>query len=121
MAAVLETKPCPYCGHDFKDLAKASEMSVRFRKRPVTIEAMRFTGHNATFIEAWFIGHNSLRFFGTRDGRTIIRIETLEGVMEAQAGDWIIRGIKGEFYPCKNEIFSETYDPEEYIGLQIDN
>jgi hypothetical protein len=40
-----------------------------------------------------------------------LEIETLEGVMTAQPGDWIIRGIAGEFYPCKREIFTATYEP----------
>ncbi|NTU74470.1 hypothetical protein HGB07_10190, partial [Candidatus Roizmanbacteria bacterium] len=63
-------------------------------------------------------GHNIeevLEFTGTDNvaghGTDVVHIKTLEGVMTGSIGDWIIKGIKDEFYPCKPEIFKLTYDP----------
>lgn len=83
-------------------------MIKQYRKKPVVIEAIRFTGSVASAEEIgdWTIptpiGYGSLP-------RTI-RIPTLEGLMTAQAGDYIIKGVKGEFYPCKPDIFKATYE-----------
>ncbi len=86
---------------------------AKYRKKPVVIEAIQFTGHNGTEIEAWMIGHGGLEQFGVtvRNGNLCPVIHTLEGMMETSPGDWIIRGIKGEFYPCKPDIFEATYEP----------
>jgi hypothetical protein len=46
-------------------------------------------------------------------GRVFVQIQTLEGTMRADEGDWIIRGVKGELYPCKPDIFEATYEPAE--------
>ena len=97
-----------------------------FRKKPVTIEAMKYTGRNGDEIAAFM--HHLYPFITGRNGDEIaafmhhlypfikdneLKIGTLEGVMSAKAGDWIIRGVKGEYYPIKNDIFLETYEPEE--------
>jgi hypothetical protein len=76
---------------------------MKFRKKPVVIEAMQWTGTNMPeLIE--FIGEHPptdvLGFF----------IHTLEGQMFASPGDWIIKGVAGEFYPCKPDIFAATYE-----------
>jgi len=78
----------------------------RYRKRPVVIEAMRYTGSNDSAINQWStrVAHKD------DDGRLLI--VTLEGTMAADVGDWIIRGVKGEFYPCKPAIFDATYEAE---------
>lgn len=85
-------------------------MAQRFRKKPVVIEAVQFRVNEkgvGNHIEiATFVG-KTLRVIDMGD--TII-IPTLEGDMEASIGDWIIKGIKGEFYPCKPDIFEATYD-----------
>lgn len=73
-----------------------------FRKKPVHIEAVQYTGDNLADI---------LKFVGKVKTGGGCRIETLEGTMEAMPGDWIIRGVKGEFYPCKPDIFTATYEP----------
>lgn len=80
----------------------------RFRKKPVIIEAMQFNGANAQDIFNWGQGEITVqhRWLG-------IAIETLEGSMVAVSGDWIIKGVKGEFYPCKPDIFAATYEPVE--------
>ncbi|HEL1563485.1 TPA: hypothetical protein TX924_000963 [Streptococcus suis] len=75
----------------------------KFRKKPVEIEAIRFTGSNYEEIRE-FIGKNTLC------SDLSIVIPTLEGDMVAQKGDYIIKGVHGEFYPCKPDIFNETYE-----------
>ena len=89
----------------------------KFRKRPVEIEAMQFDGSiaSADAIERWSGGATACRGYTESDqsGESIragIFITTLEGEMRADAGDWIIRGVKGEFYPCKPDIFAATYE-----------
>jgi hypothetical protein len=81
-------------------------MMPYFRKKPVVIEAREWTGGNAVSLMDW-IGVNSLQ-----DGSTLI-IRTLEGDHEASLGDMIIKGVKGEFYPCKPDIFAATYEAVE--------
>jgi hypothetical protein len=87
----------------------------KFRKKPVEVDAMRWNGtpHAATPIIDWILNNGgTARWHEHEDGRsTHIAIDTLEGVMSADIGDWIIRGVKGEFYPCKPDIFEATYDP----------
>lgn len=79
----------------------------KYRKIPVVIEAVQWLGDNADKIEA-FLGEESPYAF---ENDTIL-IATLEGVMTAALGDWIIRGVNGEFYPCKPDIFAKTYQEE---------
>ena len=85
---------------------------MKFRKKPVEIEAIQFNGENFMQIFEWAMNldeHTSC--LGT-DGKDLT-IMTLEGQMIARPGDWIIRGIKGEFYPCKPDIFEQTYEHVE--------
>lgn len=78
----------------------------KFRKLPVEIEAIRWDGTNHWEILKWM----GERYISTgRDGKHL-SIHTLEGVMQAGLGDWIIRGVADEFYPCKPEIFAATYE-----------
>lgn len=76
-----------------------------YRKKPVVIEAVQFDG-SLNSVESMQIPNCSQLL-----GSNTLEIETLEGVMSAQPGDWIIKGVKGEFYPCKPDIFAATYDP----------
>ena len=82
-----------------------------YRKKPVTIEAVRFRilglRHNGVKIAEWCGG--LLTTERTPNGSTFISIPTLEGTMQAALGDWIIKGVNGEFYPCKPDIFEKTY------------
>ena len=80
----------------------------KFRKKPVEIEAVQFTG-NFDEIEEFTGGDAEFR-----DGKLVIA--TLEGAMEASDQDWIIKGVQGEFYPCKPDIFEQTYDKVEAAG-----
>lgn len=98
----------------------------KFRKRPVVIEAVKFDGgpESATPIIDWILMNGSTArwrdsaeaYQGVNAGHTgwdeALSIDTLEGTIHASPGDWIIKGVKGEFYPCKPDIFEATYDPE---------
>jgi hypothetical protein len=85
---------------------------VRYRKKPVVIEAMQWTGSNWDEIGD-FMEHSC-----TMTVNDAFVIPTLEGELYASVGDWIIKGIKGEFYPCEPDIFAATYEPvEEGEGL----
>lgn len=94
----------------------------KFRKKPVVIEAIQWTGHNATEIML-FVGQK-LKFESVphhieREHDNIphdvywIEIPTLEGTMKATKLDWIIKGVNNEFYPCKPDIFEKTYEPAD--------
>ena len=87
----------------------------RFRKKPVVIEAKRVARKyaNAREVTEWIRANGGLCSV-VRENGVIERfsIKTLEGVMTVSPSDWIIRGVKGEFYPCKPAIFAATYEPE---------
>lgn len=80
-------------------------MIKRYCKKPVVIEAVQWTGDNAQEI-CDFVGEHFA--FHVTDRSTLL-INTLEGVHYASLGDYIIKGVKGEFYPCKPDIFNLTY------------
>lgn len=88
---------------------------TQFRKNPVVIDAIQFTKEdkNRAFN---FITCNHYADWDSADNPTI-RIETTEGEMTASLGDWIIKGVKGEFYPCKPDIFALTYEPAALSAL----
>ncbi len=90
-------------------------MAEKFRKKPIVIEAMQYTekptrdnAEQANSIVVW-VGGSPSRIDWAGGGA--LEILTLEGTMRANVGDWIIKGVKGEFYPCKPDIFEETYEP----------
>lgn len=83
---------------------------MKYRKKPVEIDAVRWFGDNYSEI-ANFLGQGDCSF-NSPDGN-VIEMKTLEGVMTAQIGDYIICGIKGEFYPCKPDIFEASYELSE--------
>ena len=87
---------------------------MRYRKKPVIIEAMRFDGKNRREVLSFIYPNMSeAGLHGAEVMRLPIVIGTLEGDMTANPGDWIIRGVLGEFYPCKPDIFAATYEPAE--------
>lgn len=82
---------------------------MKFRKKPVVIEAVKFDGIKE--IEGVKIGATAISGNVAEMGnKTVGFIETLEGTMTADVGDWIITGVKGEKYPCKPDIFEATYE-----------
>lgn len=91
---------------DGKALADAAV--AKFRKLPVVIEAMQLLGYaNVDETVAWILqGGTEAHLKGDR-----VSIVTREGTMVADPNDWIIKGVAGEFYPCKPEIFAATYEP----------
>lgn len=82
---------------------------MKFRKKPVEIEAERFTEENKDRVFVW-VSCNHYADFDEKH-QPILVLSTLEGDMTARLGDWIIKGVKGEFYPCKPDIFEATYEP----------
>lgn len=90
---------------------------MRFRKRPVVIEAVQFTGHNGTEIEQWSggkaVASPVLEPTQANPTGAYLQIATLEGPMIAIVSDWIIRGVKGEFCSCRADIFEMTYESAE--------
>lgn len=90
---------------------------MKFRKKPVVIEAFKL-GHD--FMPDWFLDKRTANEITThnedgrfRGGPDYALINTLEGQMRAENGDYIIKGIKGEIYPCKPDIFEATYEAAE--------
>lgn len=90
---------------------------MKFQKKPVVIEAMQLTESNRAEILQWAKSYAPL---GTLIGAVPksghphqMLVHTLEGTMTANVGDYIIRGVQGEFYPCKPDIFEQTYDEAE--------
>lgn len=84
---------------------------AKYRKKPVVIEAIKYQAE---------FGNNRVMNWLAQQGASVsdwlffdraITIPTLEGKMTALDGDWIIKGVKGEFYPCKNDVFEATYEP----------
>lgn len=84
----------------------------KFRKKPVVIEAKQLPRANH-LVEDFHRWCDEVCFSNWASGRGGIEIETLEGTMLAEPGDWIIKGVKGEFYPCKPDIFEATYEPAD--------
>jgi len=84
---------------------------MKFRKKSITIEAIQWNGKNEIDIVKLANGDAGLEFCDDfMENNPTVQIETLEGTMTANVGDWIIKGIMGEIYPCKNDIFEKTYD-----------
>lgn len=82
---------------------------AKYRKKPVIIEAVQFDGTDESV--DWLLpqlASGEIRTIGRSCNR--LHIKTLEGVMTANVGDYIIKGVKGEFYPCKPDIFNMTYE-----------
>lgn len=84
---------------------------MKYVKKPVVVEAIKYQAE---------LGNNRVMNWLAQQGANVanwlfhdggITIPTLEGAMKVSDGDWIIKGIKGEFYPCKSDIFDATYDP----------
>jgi hypothetical protein len=81
-------------------------MVKKYRKKPVVIEAIQYTGDNADEIVDFTAGDRQAQITTTKD----LIIPTLEGDHRAIPSDFIIKGISGEFYPCKPDIFDKTYE-----------
>jgi len=80
----------------------------QFRKKPVVIEAVQWDGSIDGALDIVMWSRSPTLKYSTTNG---FSVDTLEGVMLVTEGDWVIRGVKGEFYPCKPDIFAATYEP----------
>lgn len=89
----------------------------KFRKLPVIVDAVQLTNQNKEMVyhELREIQMNIQPVF--RDAKPALLIPTLEGEMVASLGDWIIKGVNGELYPCKPDIFEKTYEPVDDLQL----
>lgn len=92
----------------------------KFRKKPITIEAIQWNGRNfneiSYFTDDWHgnkVAHEDAEESALTTGHMFI--QTLEGTMRADRYDWIIKGVNGEFYPCKPDIFEKTYESVENV------
>lgn len=84
-------------------------MPQKYKKKPVVIEAVRFVPTDTCLkeLEAWGL---KINLDNKNPKMPILKIPTLEGIMIATEGDYIIKGIRGEFYPCRADIFMDTYE-----------
>lgn len=105
---------------------------MKYRKKPVVIEAVQFTYENhaelSEFCKSFYNEDNPIRsgyeedvITGERTSYAELNIPTLEGIMTAKLNDYIIKGVQGEFYPIKNDIFEATYEKvNESIEKEIE-
>lgn len=90
---------------------------MKYRKKPVVIEAIQFTDTSDCLLELGELGLE-VRVSYNNKLQPVLLIPTLEGTMTAQLGDFIIKGVNGEFYPCKPDIFEKTYDLDTKITAE---
>ena len=87
---------------------------MKYRKKPVIVEAVQWDGKNVPWSFFGAPHDDAINIASQSDVLSShLLIKTLEGIMTATAGDWIIKGVKGEFYPCKPDIFAATYEPAD--------
>lgn len=91
----------------------------RYRKKPVVIEASQFDGSTVSAEKILNWAGSKVIYSSWENDRKVLRVNTLEGVMTAFEGDWIIKGVNGEFYPCKPDIFSKTYELAEPLARRF--
>lgn len=86
----------------------------KFRKKPIVIEAIQFTGDNVS--EIWDAFGAADIYGPTEENPDSLVIDTIEGKMKAGVGWWVVKGIEDEFYPCKPEVFAATYEAVDEFG-----
>ena len=84
---------------------------MEYRKKPVVIDAIQYLREDNIMAVQDFFGEGNGSDFVYDSEKNEYYINTLEGKMHLTSGDWIIKGVKGEFYPCKADIFEATYEP----------
>ena len=85
---------------------------MKYRKKPVVVEAIQWRENNWEEVLK-FLGDADYYYISDLDGPVVLVIETLEGRINAHPGDYIIRGVAGEYYPCKPDIFEQAYEAVE--------
>ena len=83
----------------------------RYRKRPIVVEACQFDGSLEAAEKIAEMDLHISVLHGGDEGEIYVLIDTLEGLMTTNPGDWVIKGVQGEFYPCKPDIFEASYEP----------
>ena len=112
-----------YFGRDQRNNRRCKERieerieEMKYRKKPVVIEAVQFVDTEESILKLSELGLDPVRIDYADLDNPILKIETLEGLMIATEGDYIIKGVQGEFYPCKPDIFAETYEELEYLNI----
>ena len=97
---------------------------MKFRKKPVEVEAFKYDGDLINRNGKWYVPdwaknafENNILYYDNKlsseEPPIELYIKTLEGQMHVSVGDWIIKGVNGELYPCKPDIFEKTYEPVE--------
>lgn len=87
---------------------------AKYRKKPVVIDALQYNGEITGELHRFLAEENNSSYhFSFENDIAYLVIHTLEGHMKATPGDWIIKGVNQEFYPCKNDIFEKTYEVVE--------
>lgn len=84
-----------------------NDVVKKYRKRPLLIEAIRFTEETKNRV---FDFVTCDKYAAFELDQPVLHIQTLEGLVVVHLGDWVIKGIAGEFYPCRDDIFRETYE-----------
>lgn len=93
---------------------------AKFRKKPVVIDAVQYTGKNVDEILDFARAHAQWQY--PHDRMVLSTLENLQGeFFEVSKGDWVIKGVKGEFYPCKPDIFEQTYEPASPVWPEFDD
>lgn len=86
---------------------------MKYRKKPVVVEALQFLDDDTRVCELSEFTNGDVVVFGDEEHYSYAMVKTLEGDMRAEIGDYIIKGVNGEFYPCKPDIFAKTYEAVE--------
>ena len=86
---------------------------MKYRKEPVVIEAIQFLDDAKRISELQEFAGKDLRVDYSSKNNPVLKIDTLGGTMTASVGDYVIKGVNGELYPCKPDIFEKTYEPAE--------
>lgn len=88
---------------------------MKYRKKPIVIDAIQYNGNNGNKLYWWsdcsVIESPVLEPDESNPSGAYVQIQTLEGCMIGNNGDYIIKGVNGEFYPCKPDIFEKSYEP----------
>ena len=86
---------------------------MKYQKKPVVVEAVQFVDTEESILKLSELGLDPVQIDYADADSPILKIETLEGLMIATKGDYIIKGVQGEFYPCKPDVFAKTYEKTE--------
>lgn len=105
---------CPCCHENVTSWKEYSEKSIKYRKKPVFMEAIQFLNNIESILKITeFMAECSMKLNYKDEDKPFILVETPEGTMKVYEGDYIIKNINGEFFSCKPDIFEKTYEKAE--------